>query len=123
MGERTDIAGLIERLEAATGPSEELDEAVWVAATPGATRRMPRILVRLPKYTALIDAAITLIEGRILGAYVGLQKNRRRSRQDNWSGWIETASASGENRLVEATHTTPAIALLIALLRTLETEQ
>lgn len=74
---------LIERLEKATGPDRELDEAIWLAAIPGATRKNlmeefpaekplweyydpeQRAYFRaglIPAYTASTDAAVALVE-------------------------------------------------------------
>ena len=72
---------LIERLEKATGPDRELDAAIWLATTPGATRRQwsythtatgmdcdvdetrdsAGALITVPEYTASLDAALTLM--------------------------------------------------------------
>lgn len=73
---------LIERLEKATGPDRELDAVIWLAVTPGATRRSSTvksskglwpdytidetrdangILVIVPAFTASLDAALTLV--------------------------------------------------------------
>lgn len=85
----TSINSLAERVGGASGPDRELDAEIWLAVTPGATRKATIIperkvdgklrrgwtidetreacghLIIVPAYTASIDAALTLVpEGR-----------------------------------------------------------
>ena len=79
----TDIAGLLERVRAVTGPDRELDAAIarvcgyglvqsewhqnsleWYA-WEGPVRCGPWIV--LPKYTASVDAALALVERKLPG--------------------------------------------------------
>lgn len=76
------MSEIIERLEKASGPDRELDAEIWLATTPGATRRKRTYthqatgtpceidetrdashrLIIVPPYTSSIDAALTLYE-------------------------------------------------------------
>lgn len=77
----TDLTSLIERIEAATEGSRELDKVIWLACTPGATRdkwsyihratgrectvdetrdETGRLII-VPEYSTSIDAALTLL--------------------------------------------------------------
>lgn len=77
-----DLAELLERVKAASGPDRETDVALWLAMTPGATYRTTRAkhtatgrewdinesrvnggaLVEVPTFTASLDAALALVE-------------------------------------------------------------
>ena len=139
----TDIAGLIERLEAATGPDRELDAAIVAHFNNASVRRYPpqtdfgpgarwqfwsrdgahflgsESKFPVPPLTASLDAALALVERVRPGAWIEMSgprkylnipapvPNRWRVEVDERIGWGSTL----------------AIALLIALLRTLETEQ
>lgn len=77
----TSLTSLIERIEAATEGSQELDKVIWLACTPGATRdkwsyihratgrectvdetrdETGRLII-VPSYSTSIDAALTLL--------------------------------------------------------------
>ena len=141
-GERTDIAGLIERLEAATGPDQELDATIVAHLNNASVRRYPpqtdfgpgarwqfwsldgahflgnESKFPVPPLTASLDAALALVERVRPGAWIEVSGPRKylniptpspgrwRAEADDGIGWGAT----------------PAIALLIALLRTLEPE-
>lgn len=91
---------LITRLEAATGPSRELDAEIVRLINPQATR-----LTRAPFYTGSLDAALTLVpEGR----YVKMQINRRRT-----TAWAWVEFDDGET----VACADPALALCIAALK------
>ncbi|WP_421591151.1 hypothetical protein [Shinella sp. M27] len=85
-----DLSALIEKLEKAEGPDRELDEAIWLAVIPGASRKnlladhpdekplweyhdVERNLCFrggiIPSYTSSIDAAVSLAE-RVLPGWV-----------------------------------------------------
>lgn len=135
----TDKAGLLEligRLEKATGPDRELDAQIWLAVTPGATRKTTHVdhhvrpydidetrradgrLIVVPEYTASIDAALMLVpEGSAWfiqkyddGSYeAGIKYDR--AEQSAWNrtpGFTQQSNAMGM---------TPALALCIAALR------
>ena len=77
----SDLSSLIERIEAATEGSRELDKVIWLACTPGATRNKWSYvhkatgrectvdetrdkfghLVSVPRFMESIDATLTLI--------------------------------------------------------------
>lgn len=86
----TDLKALLERVEAATGPDDDLDAEVWLAIVPGASRKNlladwpdeeplweyhdaeRNTLFRaglVPSLTASIDAALALVERVLPGAY------------------------------------------------------
>ena len=141
MGERTDIAGLIERLETATGPSKSLSRDIqcrvggWYRRTPseGRTRHPTFIHPNAcrdgkpvydslhgtdiwrepPDVTASLDAAMALVERVRPGAGWAVGKT------PGGTGWARVFKA----REYYSEAPTPAIALLIALLKSLETEQ
>src|SRR5690349_5295510 len=86
-----DLNELADRVEALAGPDRETDAIIWLAVTPGATRKTTVIpeneqrkgwtidetreasgkLIIVPDYTASIDAAMTLIDD---GAGVHLER-------------------------------------------------
>jgi hypothetical protein len=130
-----DVEGLAAKLTEATGPDRELDVAIWLAFTPGATRRDLVIpaneqrrgwtidetrdasgrLIVVPAYTASLDAAMTLVpEGWLIADLF-----QRNCRLPNWIWkaqlWHPEADAnvSGIARNADV----PAIALCIAALR------
>jgi hypothetical protein len=78
-------AELIEALRQATGPDRELDARIWLAVTPGATRKATTVnhhtgpyvidetrdatgrLIIVPELTGSIDAALTLVPTGLYG--------------------------------------------------------
>lgn len=79
----TTLQDLKARVDAASGPDRELDSAIWLALTPGATRKATPVksakglwpdyvidetrdatgqLIIVPSYSASIDAAVSLTE-------------------------------------------------------------
>lgn len=85
----TPLQEVLGRVEGVEGPDRELDAALWLAMTPGATRRIIRVkhahsdaewdihetrdatggrLVSVPAYTASLDAALGLVERVLPGA-------------------------------------------------------
>ena len=120
---------LLERVEAASGPDRELDAVLWLAFTPGATRRTLHVphwqrpydidetrdekgrLIIVPSYTSSLDAALALVE-RVLPGWLWMvasadPPNRLPARVELWTGDEE----------VRASAATPALALLAALLK------
>lgn len=154
----TDIAGLIERLEAATGPDRELDAAIVAHLNNASVRRYPpqtdfgpgarwqfwsldgahflgnESKFPVPALTASLDAALALVErvrpGWKVSLFIGHLTGKK-----NGEGCRAELYAPGRPKRIAAQDwkwpkmaacyyaPTPAIALLIALLRTLETEQ
>lgn len=103
---------LIERLEKATGPDRELDEAIHAA-----TNKPLRAGLRwgnIPNYTASIDAAVALTE-RVLpdvGWSVATNRIDRRRVARLWTGEIDDGKAHAG--------ASPAIALCLAILKAME---
>ena len=98
---------LIAALKSAKGPDRELDKAVWrqfhaPGMEPGST-------IHFPKYTASIDAAVALIE-RVRPETLWAVYSGGEAEVDD-----ETGTAT-----VGARAATPAIALCIALLESME---
>ena len=123
----TDLRDLIERLERADGPDRELDALIWRrmenrsgVVFPDEKPGSPKYPNHIPAYTASLDAALAL-KNRVLpgrAAAIGdmaFEDAHRRPWAVIWSpGGTPGPSTEGA---------TPAIALCLALLRTLETEQ
>lgn len=127
---KDDLASLIDRVEAAEGPDRELDAAIWLLVTPGATRRESRFMHRASgkeqvidetreangrlivvlAYTASIDAAMTLVPD--LGEIDG-----RRFDLYNFEKHATARVYSDEDTDRKATAATPALALVAACLR------
>ena len=145
MGERADLTGLIERLEAATGPDRELDRAImalsytWERRYIGgrcdpsccpegahldgvwvdpATDRWKTTARNGFEFTASLDAAMALVER----VQPGWNCSAINLKPDPCEAYVWRRSERCV-RDVGGKGPTPAIALLIALLRTLETEQ
>jgi hypothetical protein len=109
MGEMTD---LIERLEKATGPDVDLDEAIACFLAPPHPRHgKPVGMIYAPKYTASIDAALTLVP-KDLAWRVDVMTGLPGAIVCVPNAWVSHKTAP--------THwagTTPAIALCIAALK------
>ena len=121
----TETEKLIERLEKATGPDRELDAAIWVATTEGVRLTKNsfggtlveqhgvawRLDEAVHHFTASLDAALALVERGRPECRPTLWKNHSREWGVNFEpGGADTAYASSH-----------ALALCLALLRTLET--
>ena len=125
---------LIRQLEEAEGSNRELDTRIWLAVTPGATRKQwsykhrasgsdchvdetrdaSHELVIVPPYTSSIDAALTLVpEGWV---FSGLQL----ARAPDMGGRMWNASVRGWREVRSNGQRTPALALCIAALRARE---
>ena len=145
MGERTDIAGLIERLEAATGPDRELDAAIVAHFNNASVRRYPpqtdfgpgarwqfwsldgahflgsESKFPVPPLTASLDAALAPVERLRPGWCWRVEKCPPTYLGPRGEPFWATCGPPGAQEA--AYGWTPAIALLIALLKSLETEQ
>lgn len=122
---RDELASLAERIEAASGPDRELDAAIWLAVTPGATRRKTKYLheasgqeceidetrdashrlIIVPSYCASLDAAMSLAEA--YGGQLTFFKD----------GTAKAFLWQPYPLAVEAKAATPALALTAAALR------
>ena len=108
---------LIERLEKATGPDREIDTAIEELFDPSFRDSTLRQATR---YTASLDAAVALVEKMLPGWACGFDAGSKTSIAfvdphdfaDRFLGARYTAQAA-----------TPAIALLIALLRALSNRE
>lgn len=131
----TSLTSLIERIEAATEGSRELDAEIWLACTPGATRNKwsyvhkatgrectadetrdatGRFII-VPSFTASIEAALTLLpEGWWWSAGVCRRENHA-------SVGSEIGTVEGE-LIFETFGATAPLALLAAILRARQTE-
>lgn len=128
-----DLTSLIERVEAATEGSRELDKVIWLACTSGATRdkwsyihkatgrectvdetrdATGRLII-VPEYTTSIDAALTLMpEGQDWSLF-----------SDNGTAMAGCMPASEDGcDMTDTPGATPALALLAAILRARQTE-
>lgn len=120
------MGDLIERLEAATVGSRELDEAVTLLAFPE-MQDWPRGLdgdggwtspkdgrVYAPPYSRSLDSALALAE-RVLPGWCWLIERHKDGTGsvtlDEWSAYAEGSSVTGE---------TPALALCCAILKALQ---
>ena len=130
------MTDLIHRLEAAEGPSRELDVEIGMLVEGVPCERMSQYLTRYwayrewreetkgdkilihdrmaitaPYYTASLDAAVSLVPE---GTYCKMQIGR--DRKHNWV-WVESVTCE-----TVACHATPALALCIAALKAREAE-
>ena len=101
---------LIERLEKATGPDREIDTAIEELFDPSFRDSTLRQATR---YTASLDATVALVEEMLPGWQYGIEV--RRAANGGNTAWV----APNEDSSRAKTAATPAIALLIALLRAL----
>lgn len=122
-------ANLLSRLQGLSAPDREVDALIWLQLTPGATRKQWSYihtatqrechvdetrnadgrLTIVPELTASLDAAVALCE-RVLPGYDWIVGHT--------NGGLTIHAQVGQNEMVFGE--TPAIALLIALLRALE---
>lgn len=126
MTTNTTLLALAERVERTEGPSRELDVDIWLATTPGATRKAWSYrhkatgrdctvdetrdatgrLVLVPEFSASLDAAMTL-------------KRPTRGYSMQGCGPVNYAAVYGQ---ASKRCATPALALLAAILRALAVE-
>lgn len=130
-------ADLLARVEAATGPDRELDAALWLDFTPGATRRASTVksskglwpdytidetreaggaLIVVPAYTASLDAALALVE-RVLPGWVWSVGNLA---SGGGQAYLMRAQSAA---LIGGKASTPALALLAAMLKALMAQE
>jgi len=126
----SDLAELLERVKAATGPDEALGEDIWVAVVPGATRRnimaewpgerpiwefsdpeRNTIARFTPRITMSIDAALALTE-RVLPGWTWMMEN---STEKSFVLWKPKAIRATVNEFA----VTLPLAILAALLSAL----
>ncbi|MGQ3213818.1 MAG: hypothetical protein ACT6U0_18750 [Shinella sp.] len=146
----TDLTSLIERLEKAEAPDRELDEEIWLAAIPGASRK--NLLADhpdekplweyhdierntcfrggiIPSYTSSIDAAVSLAERVLPGwgwsveskthhimACLNPEFGEPVGKHPHWAAISNLSSRTFEDAA------TPAMALLLATLRSLQSK-
>lgn len=106
------LSALIAKLEAATGPSRELDALIWlrVVEKPSDGRRDRDMVGRSPAYTLFIDDAITLVPTG-MEAYVTL------IRSGQGKAWVSAEPWNAPSAFDVLVYASPAIALCIAALR------
>lgn len=121
---KAQIEDLIARLEKLTGPSRDLDRAVdiWANPTdweigPGARKDYAQVPQRLiergvPKYTASLDAAVSLLPDEY---YWMFAKGRLRAEEPLFG--IALYRHDEDEPFIEAQHEMGSIALCIAALR------
>lgn len=119
------MAELIERLEKATGPDRELDEAIWCATEPAIVPLIPHWTKSqrenlTPRFTDSLDAAVALVE-RCLP---GWKKQIFESYSGTWIARVssprrETFSTDYMRERAPDGSPNGSIALLLALLRAL----
>lgn len=143
------LEDLIDALGKATGPDRELDTKIWLLTTSGATRRTQHIvsstgawptydidetrdatgaLIIVPAVTASIDAAVTLVEQvrpdwRIENL-CEWDHERLRDRGPWMCDLVERGKDCLTGKSAKCAHApTPAIALVLATLRSLHQEK
>lgn len=143
---------LLNRVRSATGPDRELDTALWLRFTPGATYKTTRAkhtatgkewditearvnggrLEEVPAFSASLDAALALVELMLpgWGAEVGYPA---RLGQHGGRPWADVWASRDDSRYPWAARqmrptpchsnaATPALAILAALLRALQAQ-
>lgn len=118
----TDLADLIARVEAATGPARVLDRILFETLGTPSRERLGR--GHAPEFTASVDAALALIERALPLGYPSLYRNYLPERYDGeakeWSCDLSIVGGSAPYNVFEAEAHTPALALIAALLKALE---
>ena len=120
----TDYTNLIARLEAAEGPSRELDSEIFLATASEAFLKQlgypePNTwnsLAPAPLYTASLDAAVSLVSESMV-----LQSLQRRI-QPEMGGRMWSATIHGYKLFRSGGQRTPALALCIAALKARQAE-
>lgn len=128
----TDLPSLIERLKAAEGPSRELDFDIASALGLCQTRNgvayqwseagSTSYLYYPPEFTASLDATIALVERKLPGWSFGFIADPHVS---NVLAWVEPEShyEGRHGGRYSSKTTTPALALLAALLTALQEQE
>lgn len=106
MTARDDLAALIQRVEAAEGPSRELDHAISMALSPCNAMMDARAC---PRYTASLDAAASLVPD---GAFWIVSRSSYETRR-----YVEIPTAAAVVGSIRSDAATPALALCAAALR------
>lgn len=113
----TDLSQLIERIEAASGPDRELDMLIQNACRKGRKRHHTDSYraANAPRYTASIDAAMTLVPTGWLMA--GLWE--RNTNRPNWRWKAELWSPDADRDVsgIARNSESPALAICAAALR------
>lgn len=122
------MTDLQEKLSRATEPSRELDKEIWQLLVPGVTRRTAHVdhhvkpydidetrdasgkLIIVPHYTASLDAALALV-AEVLPGWKWVIVC------DGCDIWTEEFEGNEPKRFISTGHKSPAVALLIALLK------
>jgi hypothetical protein len=129
-----DLKELIARVEGASGPDRELDRLVALAVS-GATEDRDELgglrgyhkdgfwtsIGPIEPVTASLDAALSLLERVLPEAYAGVQQNRYEPGEAGdrtWNGYVFLNDEEHES----LKHPTPALALVLAILKALSTE-
>lgn len=118
-----DLANLIERVEKLTGPDEALDlaiarslvpDVVCLRSVPGSDEPEP-----FTRYTASLDAVVALVERVRPGIAWTLGKNVHHG---TWGASLNELVEGEPRSLSWGQSKTPALALLLALLRSMEAD-
>jgi len=109
-----DLTALIERAEKATGPDRELDLAICSALGCDMTGYEDAIGLGSETYTSSLDAALALVEEKLPDCDWECTTARHRK------GFMATVWYADVFR---ADATTPALAIVLALLRALQSQQ
>lgn len=136
------LTDLIPRIESGEGEDRELEAEIWLATTPGATRRKSTVtsskglwppyvldetrdatdaLITVPAYTTSVDAVLALVEAKLPGWAVA---SLGQTDQKGW--WAELRKGHITSYDVVAISdtririTSPARALLAAVCRAME---
>lgn len=138
----SDLAALIERLEKATGPDQEIDAEIQLTIIGSAYAHEALALMNHypPYYTGALDAALALFEGAIPGWLVNIHSERDFGHHGRWTvsikdpdcrmvtwegqggpGDVYDAPAEGQSHLaaIAVQQWNPALALCLALCRAL----
>lgn len=140
------LDGLIAALEEATGADREIDARIWCAFAGvryrdhhelyGGSRCTQVVYTEPPRrtecvtrdkgahrhaepYTASLDAALALVGEKLPGHHAGVMvEDRHGDGSMTWGAWVDNRCPDTEIQFAKQ----PAIALLIALLRTLQSK-
>ena len=137
--DKNSLAALVERVEALTGPDREVDAAVWWHLVGCHEETSPRWRPALaadtakaldsfvgpsvwresgkmvPRYSASVDTVLSLVERKFPRSQHGIMREEDGS-------WLAGVIPAGEPDRKGFTAPTPALALLLALLKALTQE-
>ena len=121
----TDLAQLLARIEAATGPDREVDAAMWLTFVEKHMLGQKidlDMIGRWPAYTASIDAIVALIERALPGWCPSVGQNVHHK---DWLGYLHRVDEpNGDIETVYGRHpTVPALALCAAFVRAMMAQQ